>query len=131
DTVLRRRLDPREGPPRRYERDVGLAGLDRDLAKTRRSVDDRIEDRSQVRPIRVLCINQFVRGSEQKVRVAKSLHNQKRLGISGHVLLREPRPERPFIVKHLSQDPTIQHIHSLYHELLQELCLPLFHPYYK
>src|SRR6059036_1944036 len=127
DAVLRRRLDPREGPPCRYERDVGLAGLDRDLAKARGSVDNRIENWSQLRPIRVLSVNQFVRGSEEKVWVAKSLHHQKRLSVAGHALLREPRPEGSLIVQPLPFDASIPSIHALSGALLQESSRHVFH----
>src|SRR5207245_2618017 len=120
DAVLRRRLDPGECPARRDERDIGLARLNRDLAETRRGVDESVEDRPELRPVCVLSVNELIGRRKKKVRVAEPLHDQERLCVACHALLREPHPKRLLFVHTLPPDSPIPCLVSVPRVLLQE-----------
>src|SRR2546429_8145037 len=107
DAVLRRRLDPGECPARGDERDIGLARLDCDLAETRRGVDERVEDWPELRPVCVLSVNELIGRRKEKIRVAEPFHDQERLCVASHALLREPHPKRLLVVQTLPLDASI------------------------
>src|SRR5712691_13324133 len=90
DAIFRRRLYPGERSPLRNERDVGLPRLDRDVSEACGGLDHRIEDRTELRSIRVLPVDELVRGSREEVRIAESLHHEETLGVACHAVLRQP-----------------------------------------
>src|SRR6266487_812899 len=90
NAVLSRRLYPGERPARRHERDIRLARLNNDRTEPRGGVDNSIEDWSQLWPIRVLCLDQLIGGSEQEVGIAEAFHHQERLGVAGHPVRGQP-----------------------------------------
>ena len=54
ETILRRCLQACERSSRRHERDISFARLDDDLTKRGSSVNDGVQDRSEMWPIRIL-----------------------------------------------------------------------------
>src|SRR6266571_4197947 len=107
DAIPCRRLDPCERPSRRDERDKRLPGLNRDVAKARCSVDERVEDRAELWPVRVLSVNELIGGGEEEIRVAESFHDEERLRVAGHALLGEPRTDPLLVVESLPLDASI------------------------
>src|SRR3989442_11489397 len=96
------------------------ARLDWALAGRRRSVNESVEDRPELRPVCVLSVNELIGRRKEKIRVAEPLHNQERLCVAGHALLREPHPKRLLVVQTLPLDAPIPSSHSLPRALLQE-----------
>src|SRR5437867_1430055 len=99
---------------------MGLAGLDCDLAETRRSVNESVEDRPELRPVCVLSVNELIGRRKEKIRVAEPFHDQERRCVAGYALLREPHPKRLLVVQTLPLDAPIPSFHSLPGALLQE-----------
>src|SRR2546426_7614975 len=99
---------------------MGVARVDWAGAETRRSVDESVEDRPELRPVCVLSVNELIGRREEEIRVAEPLHDQERLCVAGHALLREPHPKRLLVVQALPLDAPIPSFHSLPGALLQE-----------
>src|SRR2546429_4757418 len=97
-----------------------LARLDWARADPRRSVDERVEDRPELRPARVLSVNELIGRRKENIRLAEPLHDQERLCVASHALLREPHPKRLLVVQTLSLDAPIPRFHSLPRALPQE-----------
>src|SRR5256885_15772965 len=93
DPGLCRGLHTGEGPSRRYERHVGLSRLDRNVTEANGCLDHRIEDRTELRTIRVLPVDELICSGGEGVPVAQPFHHQESPGVSRHALVRQPRPE--------------------------------------
>src|SRR5436309_9777574 len=128
DAVFCGRLDPGERPARRNEGDVCLARLDCDLAETRGCVDQRVEDGPELRSIRVLTVDELVRRREEKVRVAESLHDQERLRVADHALLREPSAKLLLAGELFRHDAPVPLGDPLARAFLEETSRHLLHP---
>src|SRR5437867_13400760 len=113
-----RRLESCERPSRRDESDKRLPGLSRDRAQARGGVDDRVEDRTELWPVRVLSVNERIGGGEKEIRVAESLHDEERLRVPGHGLVGEPRTQRVLVVDSLPLDASTPCLHSFARALL-------------
>ena len=74
--VFGRWLDPGKRPARPDKRHLRHAGLDDDLPEARRGSDKRIENRSEVRGVRVLRVSEVVGRGQPEVRVTESLHHE-------------------------------------------------------
>src|SRR5262249_3971350 len=98
----------------------GLARLDNDLAEPCRGVDDGVEDRPELRPIRVLSFDELIGGSEKEVRVAETLHHEERLRVAGHTLVCQPCAEALLVVESLSLDASVPRVYVLASPLFQE-----------
>src|SRR3989475_10042652 len=120
DAFLCRRLNRGDRPGGRDEGDIGLARLDCARAEPRRSVDESVEDRPELRPVCVLSVNELIGRRKEKIRVAEPLRDQEGLCVAGPALLREPPPKRLLVVQTLPLDAPIPSFHSLPRALLQE-----------
>src|SRR5262249_2144361 len=120
DAVLRGGLHACERAARRDERHIRLARLDGDLAGSRRGVGDGIEDRPELRSIRVLAVNELVGGREKKIRIAEALHDQERLRVAGNPLLCQPGAQALLVIQTLSLDAPVPTVHVLAGPLLEE-----------
>src|SRR5262245_59284282 len=81
---------PAKGSARRHQRDIGLAGLDNDLAKPCCRGDNCIEDRAELWSIGILSCYQLIGRCQEEVRVAEALHHEQGLRIAGHTLRSQP-----------------------------------------
>src|SRR3989441_8467800 len=99
---------------------MGVARGDCAVAEPRRSVNESVEDRPELRPVCVLSVSELIGRRKEKIRVAEPLHTQERLCVAGHALLREPHPKRLLVVQTLPLDAPIPSSLSLPRALLQE-----------
>src|SRR5438046_5462471 len=120
DPVLRRGLHTGEGPPRGHQRHEGLARLDRDVPEAYDGTEHGIQDWPELRTIRVLPVDQFVRCGCHEIRVAEPFHDEERLGVSNHPLFRQPRAEALFVVQPLLLDPAVPSRDALPRPFLEE-----------
>src|SRR5213592_44817 len=120
DPVLRRGLHTGEGPPRGHQRHEGLARLDRDVPEAHGCLDYGIEDGAKLRTVRVLPVDEFIRGGGHEIRVTEPLHDEERLGIADHPLFRQPRAQALFVVQPLLLDPPIPGRDALPRPFLEE-----------
>src|SRR5262249_31661794 len=119
DAVLRRGLHSRERPPWRDERDIRLARLDDDFTEPGRGVDDGVEDRPELRTIRVLPIDELIGGGEEELRITEALHNEKGLRVAGDTLFCQPGTQALRIVQALLLDAAVPCVHVLAGALLE------------
>src|SRR2546427_188995 len=89
DPGLCRGLHTGEGPSRRYERHVGLSRLDRNVTEANGCLDHRIEDRTELRTIRVLPVDELICS-----RAAGTTPNGKKIALPRPMELR-PSPAFP------------------------------------
>src|SRR2546430_509232 len=107
DPSLCRGLHTGEGPSRRYERHVGLSRLDRNVTEANGCLDHRIEDRTELRTIRVLPVDELICSRGEEVRIAEPFHHQESLGVAGHALIRQPRAEAVLVRNLLPLDSPV------------------------
>src|SRR5438309_2572828 len=73
-----------------------------------------------MRTIRVLPVDEFIRGGGHEIRVAEPLHDEERLSVSNHPVFRQPRTETRFVVQPLLLDPSIPGRDTLPRPFLEE-----------
>src|SRR5947208_6452589 len=73
-----------------------------------------------MRTIRVLPVDEFIRGGGHEIRVAEPLPDEERLGVSNHPVFRQPRTETRLVVQPLLLDPSIPGRDTLPRPFLEE-----------
>src|SRR3989441_2822530 len=121
-------VDPGRGPPggRGARESFGLPG--RGLAKPHRRIDEGVEDGPELRSIRILTVDELIRRREEEVRISESLHDQERLCVAGHALLREPSAKFVLVVESFSFDASIPLVDPFACAFLEEANRHVLHP---